>query len=125
MSVFDDARELMSTNNIYQAPYDRAAEVLGVPVEESRDAVRSWFHERGYAPVEGQPLIDEDLEYGVYIQVGDDLYKRTDNQEDRWLEWFPEEAGGARFDFDELPYTGYPLSQFVWDEDDLWLIKVA
>lgn len=100
MSVFDDARELMSTNNIYQTPYDRAAEVLGIPVEESRDAVRDWFHRRGYDLVEGRPPIDEDLEYGVYIMVEDYLYKRTDNWEDQWLEWFPEEAGGARFDFD-------------------------
>lgn len=125
MTVFDEVQDLMSTNNIYQTPYDRAAENLGIPVEESRDAVRAWFRERGYALVEGSPLVDEDLPYGVYIQVGDDLYKCEYEGKDYWLVWYPEEAGGTRFDFDELPYTGYPLSQFVWDEDEFCLIAVA
>lgn len=40
MSIFNEVRDLMSTNDTYQTPYDRAAEVLGVSVEESRDAVR-------------------------------------------------------------------------------------
>lgn len=56
MSIFNEVRDLMSTNDILQTPYDRAAEVLGVPAEESRDAVRDWFRRRGYALVEGQPL---------------------------------------------------------------------
>lgn len=125
MSIFNEVRDLMSTNDILQTPYDRAAEVLGVPAEESRDAVRDWFRRRGYALVEGQPLVDEDLEYGVYIMIGDDLYKCEYEEKDYWLVWYPEEVGGTRFDFDELPYTGYPLSQFVWDEDELWLIAVG
>lgn len=125
MSVFDDVRDLMSTNDIYQTPYDRAAEVLGVPVEESRDAVRGWFRERGYGLVEGQPLVNEDLPHGTYIMVDDDLYELKDNKEDRWIWQFPEESGGMLFEFDELHYTGYALAQFVWDKNGLWLIKVA
>lgn len=125
MSVFNEVLDLMSTNDIRQTPYDRAAENLGVPVEESRDAVRRWFYERGYNLIEGQPLVDEDLPYGVYIMVGDDLYKCAYARRDYWLSWYPEEAGGTRFDFDDLAYTGYPLCQFVWDEDELWLIAVG
>lgn len=125
MSVFDDVRDLMSTNNIYQTPYDRAAEVLGIGVEESRDAVREWFRERGYNLVEGQPLVNEDLQHGTFIMVEDDLYELKDNKEDRWIWQFPEEAGGIRFEFDELDYTGYDLAQFVWDKNGLWLIAVG
>ena len=127
MSVFDDVRDLMSTNDIYQTPYDRAAEVLGVPVEESRDAVRSWFRERGYDLVEGQPLVDEDLPHGIYIMVDYDLYELKDNKSDSWIWRYPEEAGGMLFEFDELHYTGYALAQFVWDKEEnkLWLIAVG
>ena len=125
MSVFSKVRDLMGSNDTYQTPYDRAAEVLGVPVEESRDAVRRWFYERGYDFVEGQPLVDEDLPYGVYIKVGDDLYRCAYARRDYWLSWYPEEAGGTRFDFDDLACTGCPLCQFVWDEDELWLIAVG
>ena len=125
MSTFDDVLDLMSTNDIYQTPYDRAAEVLGIPAEESRDAVREWFRERGYGLVEGQPLVNEDLPHGTYIMVDDDLYELKDNKDDRWIWQFPEESCGMLFEFDDLPYTGYALAQFVWDKNGLWLIAVG
>lgn len=127
MSVFNEVRDLMSTNDIYQTPYDRAAENFGVAADKARDAVRDWLRARGYILMERQPLVNEYLPRGVYIQVGDDLYRCADNREDCCLLTYPEEAGGIRFEFDELPYTGYPLSQFVWDKEEnkLWLIAVG
>ena len=125
MSTFNQVRDLMGTNNIYQTPYDRAAENLGVPDDEARDAVRQWFREHGYAPVEEQPLVNEELARGLYIMVGDDLYKCENKQQLYWALMYPEELGGIRFDFDELPYTGYEMIQFIWDKNELWLIAVG
>lgn len=127
MSVFDEARELFKPYTAYQCPYDAAAGNLGVSEEQGRDAVREWFRERGYEPMPDGTLVDEDLPSGVYIIIDDDVYLCVNNTADSQLFWYPDAVGGIEFEFDELDYTGYELSQIVWDKDEnkLWLIKVG
>ena len=124
-TVFGEAVDLMAGNDTGKDLYDRAAENLGVPAEKGRDAVRAWFRERGYVFEGRVPVLDEGLRPGVYILVEDDLYRCAYNPEDLRLMLWPDAEGGTRLRFDELADTGWAMTQFVWDEGLLWLIKVA
>lgn len=122
MNTWDELIELC---NGFDTPYEYFVQCECIKHGETCKAVEDWFNQRGYQYT--NELADADLESGIYIMVGYELFKCVDNPIDNQLWWRPEESGAVLFDFDSLAYTGYPKCQFIWDkeEEELYLMKVS
>ena len=122
MNTWDELIELC---NRFNTPYEYFRKCKYVHPREVNKAVEDWFNQRCYQHTD--ELADADLESGVYIIAGYDLFKCVDNVVDNQLWLRPEESGGVLFDFDSLAYTGYPKCQFTWnkEKEELYLVNVG